>query len=370
MEFGAWPHVKGGLASVRRNASAFLDGLLPENDRAQLARQNWGATWARTGDAYCRLAELNLNKKECDEATEAWLCALTAFEVARRLDDDPRRADVSAKVEAGLQRIGLSFGHEVESVQIACGDLGEFLAHFLSAGTPNSRAPAVICISNEEEKGATLLGRLLPVVIGRGMSVLVVSHESIANHTRRGSLTLLSHCLDLLSIRPDVDSSRIGIYGDGLSASLATDFAAYDRRIAAAACDGGIWNWTRSLRSIDWMTSTDGADRDTVSARCSRLARLPNCPILVLAGGRGVVSVSEAIKLQTDCMAARIDVDLVMPQFIRGALDEEIDNFVSSDDCIFRWLEQKLARGLTSGESLASGAARFSDRFAGALIKS
>ncbi|MCK1624095.1 hypothetical protein IVA98_13020 [Bradyrhizobium sp. 160] len=352
MEFGAWSHVRGDLESVRQNASAFLDGLLPEDDRAQLARQNWGATWAGTGDAYCRLADLNINKKKYDEATQAWLCALTAFEVARRLvaDDDPRRADVSAKVEAGLQRIGLSFGHEVESVQIACGDLGEFIAYYLPAGTPNSRAPAAICVSNEEEEGVTLLGRLLPVVVGRGISVLVVSHENIANHARGGSEIVLSHCLDLLSVRPDVDSGRIGIYGDGLSASLVTDFAAHDRRIVAAVCDGGIWNWTRSLSSIDWMTSTDdGADRDMVSGHRSRLARLPNCPILVVAGGRGVVSVSEAIKLQTVCMAARIDVDLVMPQLMRGGLGEEVDNFVSSDDCIFRWLEQKLARKSTSG---------------------
>lgn len=349
MEFGARPHLRGDLAFARQNASAFLDSLLPEDDHAQLARQNWGATWAETGDAYCRLADLNINKREYDEATEAWLCALTAFEVARRLvaDDDPRRADVSAKVEASLQRIGLSVGHEVESVQIACGDLGEVLADYLPAGTPNSRAPAVICVSNEEEKGATLLGRLLPVVIGRGMSVLVVSYEDIANHARGGSEIVLSHCLDHLSVRSDVDSGRIGVYGDGLSASLATDFAEYDRRIAAAVCDAGIWNCTRSLRSIGWMTSTDdSADKDFVSAR-SRLARLLNCPILVVAGGRGVVSLSEAIKLQAVCMTARIDVDFVMPQFIRGDRGEEVDNFVSSDDCIFRWLEQRLVRDST-----------------------
>ncbi|WGD51154.1 hypothetical protein QA641_37560 [Bradyrhizobium sp. CB1650] len=312
-----------------------------------MARQNWGATWAGTGDAYRRLADLNINRKEYDGATEAWLCALTAFEVARRLvaDDDPRRADVSAKVEDGLQRIGLCFGHEVESLQIACGDLGAFLAYYLPAGTPNSRTPAVICVSNEEETGVTLLGRLLPVLIGRGMSVLVLSHEHIANHARGGSQIVLSYCLDHLSARPDVDSSRIGIYGDGLSASLATDFAVYDRRIAAAVCDGGIWNWTRSRKSIDWMTSTDdGAERNMEWGRRSLLARLPKCPILVVAGGRGVVSVSEAIKLQSACMAERIEVDLVLPQLIRGGLCEEFDNFVSSDDRTFRWLEQKLAR--------------------------
>lgn len=346
MDFG----VRGDLASARQSASAFLDSLPPADDRAQMVRQSWIDTWTGTGDAYCRIADLNLHKKQFDEATQAVLCALTAFEVARRLvpDDDPRSADVSAKVQAGLQRIGLSFGHEVESAQIVCGDLGEALAYYLPAGAPNSRTPAVICVSSEEEAGATLLGRLLPVVIGRGMSVLVVSHEDVANRARGESEIVLSHCLDHLSVRADVDSSRIGVYGDGLSATLATDFAAYDRRIAAAVCDGGIWNLTRFLSSIGWMTPTaDGADKGIVSAYRSRLARRLNCPILVVAGGRGVVSVSEAIKLQAVCMAARIDVDLVMPQLIRGGQGEEVDNFVTSDDRIFSWLEQRLARDPT-----------------------
>lgn len=348
MEFGAWPHVRGDFASARRGASAFLDSLPAEEDRAEKARRNWVATWTKTGDAYCRLADLKINKKAFDEATEAWFCALTAFEVARRLvaDDDQRSADVSAKVEASVQKIGLALGHKVESVQIACCVQHEFLAHYWPAGTPDSRTPAVICVSSEEETGATLLGRLLPVVIDRGMSVLVVSYEDVENYSRGQSKVLLSCCLDYLSGRPDVDSSRIGVYGDGLSAVLATDFAAYDRRIAAAVCDGGIWNWTRSLTSIGWMTSTaDGADKDVASAFRSRLARQLNCPILVVAGGRGIVGVSEAINLQADCMAARIDLELAMPQIIRGFPRGNVENFVTSDDCIFRWLEQKLAHG-------------------------
>ncbi|MFG3594740.1 alpha/beta hydrolase family protein [Bradyrhizobium sp. RDI18] len=312
-----------------------------------IGRQNWAATWTATGDAYCRLADLNINKRVFDMATEAWLCALTAFEVARRLvaDDDREGADVSAKVEAGVQRFGLALGHKVESVQITCCDQIEFSAHYLPAGTPNLCAPAVICVSSEEEKGATLLGRLLPVVIRRAMSVLVVSHEDVAHHSRAESKILLSHCLDHLSARPDVDSNRIGVYGDGLSAALATDFAAYDNRIAAAVCDAGIWNWTRTLGSIGWITSTaDDSDKDVVSACRSRLARQLSCPMLVVAGGRGVVSVSEAIKLQADCMTLGIDLDLAMPQIIQGAPGGQVDNFVTSDDSIFTWLEKKLTR--------------------------
>ncbi len=157
-------------------------------------------------------------KGSSGEATEAWLCALTAFEVARRLadEDDPQSGDVSVKIEAGIQRFG-SLEQKVERVQIACCDQSEFLAYYVPAGDPDLCAPAVICISREEETGATLLGRLF---IGRGTSVLVVSHDDVSNHWRGQSETLLSCCLDYLSGRPEVDATRIGVYGKGLSAAL------------------------------------------------------------------------------------------------------------------------------------------------------
>ncbi|MGY4447384.1 hypothetical protein ACVWZR_002044 [Bradyrhizobium sp. i1.3.1] len=324
----AWPHVRGDLASTRRGATVFLDDL--EGVYGAISRQNWVARWTNIGDAHCVVGDHNIEKGTFKEATEAWLCALTAFEVARRLvdEDDPRSGDVSAKIEAGIQSFG-SLEQKVERVRIACCDQSEFLVYYVPAGGPNLCAPAVICISREEETGATLLGRLLPVVIGRGMSVLVVSHDDVSNRWRGQSEALLSCCLDYLSVRPDVDATRIGVYGEGLSAVLATDFTASDRRVAAAVCDGGLWNWARTLASVGWITRTaDVVDEDVVSARRSRLVRQLRCPILVVAGGRGIASASEAIKLQADCAPARMDLELAMPRVARTPVGE-IENFLA-----------------------------------------
>ncbi|WP_172626819.1 alpha/beta hydrolase family protein [Bradyrhizobium ivorense] len=295
--------------------------------------------WTKIGDVHCITADLNIQKGAFDKAAEAWLCALTAFEVARRLADenDPHCGDISTKVEAAVQRFG-----SLERVQIACSDQSEFPAYYLPVGGPDSCTPAVICISSEEETAATLLGRLLPVAIGRGMSLLVISHDDISNHRRGQSELFLSCCLEYLSLRPDVDATRIGVFGDGLSAVLATDFAAFDRRVASAVCDGGLWGWARTLASVGWMTRT-AVNEDLASARRSRLVRQLKCPVLVVAGGRGAVSVPEAIKLQAHCTAARIDLELKMPRVARTPL-REIENFVTSDNCIFGWLEHKLAR--------------------------
>lgn len=343
MEYAAWPKAKGDIESRRQGAAAFLDNLLIDDSYAAVGRQIWIARWTKIGDDDGHVGDLNIKRGALDKATEAWLRALTAFEVAKRLIDevDPQGVDISAKIEAGIQRFSGALEQRVEQVQIACFDQTEFLAYYFPVAGGRG-APAIICISSEGETGATLLGRLLPAVIDRGIALLVVSHGDVSGH-RLGQSEVLSCCLDYLSGRADIDATRIGIYGEGLSAALATDFAVSDDRVVAAVCDGGLWSWARVSASISWMAGTaDALNEEALSMRRSQLVRRLNCPVLVVAGGRGLVSVSEAIKLQSDCSAARLDLELAMPLMIRTPMGE-IENFVASDDCIFGWLERKLA---------------------------
>lgn len=320
----------------------FLDNLVGID--GPISWRNWVARWANIGDAHCLVGDLNIKRGALDEASEAWLCALTAFEVARRLaaESDPQSGDVSAKVEAGIQKFG-SLERKLERIEIVCCDQTKLLAYYLPAGGPDLCVPAAICISKEEESGAALLGRLLPVVIDRGMSVIVISHDEISNQWRGQSEMLLSCCLDYLSARPEVDANRIGVYGEGLSAALATDFAVSDRRVAAAVCDGGLWNWARTLASVGWLTgAADAMDEEAASEHRLRLVRQLRCPVLVVVGAGGTVSVPEAIKLQADCAAARIDLELAMPPLTRTPIGE-IENFVIFDERVFGWLGHKLA---------------------------
>lgn len=307
-------------------------------------RQSWAARWGRIADAHCLAGDLSTKKGAFDEAIERWLCALTTFEVARRLldEDDVQSGEVSIKIEAVVNRFRLSTLPKLERVQIKSYDHAEFSAYYMPAGSSDVCAPAAICISREDEAGAALLARLLPVAIGRGISVLVVSHDDLSNSWRGQSDFLLSCSLDYLAARSDVDATRIGVYGEGHSAVLATNFAVSDRRLAAAVCDGGLWNWARTRASVGWITRTfDIPDDHAASVERSRMMRQIRCPVLVVTGGRGAVCASEAVKLQADCMAARIDVELAMTRMARTP-GGEIENFVVSDGCIFEWLERRL----------------------------
>lgn len=338
-----WPQVRGDLGSSRRAAALFLDNL--NGIHGPVSHPDWIAKWLDVGNAHAVIGDINIEKTNLNEASEAWLSALTAFEVARRLtaEGDPQSRKICSKIKAGVQRFK-SLEQRVERVQIECCDQTKLEGYYLP-GRRGLCTPAVICISREEETAATLLGRLLPVVSGRGISVLLLSHDEVSGKSSGQSEMSLSCCLDYLSARPEVDPNRIGVYGEGLSAILATDLAKSDRRIAAAVCDGGLWGCTRALASVAWITNTADAVGDEYheSVHRLRLVQQLRCPILVVAGGRGTVSVSEAMKLQADCTAARIDLELVLPRMTQ-TLAGEIENFVTSDDCIFEWLEQRLTQ--------------------------
>lgn len=342
MQHSAWPNVTDDLASTRRKAAKFLDD--PDGIYGALGLQNCVASWAEIADAHFLRGERNKAEGAFDKASEAWLCAMTACEVVRRLTDerDPRNKNVLAKVKAGIQKIGLSRGLRGERVRIVSCSESQFLGSYWSTGEPDLCRPAVICISREGETRETLLARLLPVIINCNISILVVSHNHVSNNPC-GHSDVLSNCLDYLSTRRDVDAARIGVYGDGISATLATDFARSDRRVAAAVCDGGLWDWARTEASVGWLTRTvDLPDQDILSARRMRLARQLRCPVLIVAGAGSSVCEAEAVKLQTDCADLPIDLGLPMPRKTSAPLGE-IENFVSSDEYTFAWLEHKLA---------------------------
>lgn len=338
MDWVSWPRASDDFAFTRRSAATFLEEF--DAPYSAACHSKWAVKWTKIGDAHDLVGDANIEKGHIGDAEKAWLCALTAYEVARRLarEDAAESERATAKIEAAVLKVG-SLGEKIERVQVECFDESDIPAYYLPAAG-SSKAPAVICISTEEETAATLLGRLLPVVIDRSISVLVVAHEDVSDC--RSQSMALSCCLDFLSALPDVDAARIGVYGDGLSAILATEFVLSDRRVAAAVCDGGLWNLARMLASTQWLArASDVSDEEVVSARRSRMIRQFKCPVLVVASSRGTVSLSEANKLLSHASAAPIDLELVVPQAITSRF-VEIEDFVTFDERIFGWLEHKL----------------------------
>lgn len=352
MERAARWQLKSDLSTIRERASAFLNNPMPAHEDQETTTQ-WSSEWIDIAEDHSQVGEESINRGNSDEATEAWLCALTAYEVARRLiTESDQLGMVVAGIERCIRRLELSVANRIERVRIGDGEPPELEALYLRSGS-GLQKQTVICISTEQEPGAILLGRLLPATFNRKLSLLIISHDDLLHGSRHEVNMQLSSCLEYLSARPDVDPDRIGVYGDGVSSALATDFAASDSRLAAAVCDGGLWISSRNSASVRWLLGDmDAIDGPALSMHRSLRLRQLGCPVLVVVGGRGLVSASEAVALQAHCMAESIDLELAMPPIIRASGDE-IENFVSVDDRVFRWLETKLgtSQALTSIES-------------------
>jgi len=172
------------------------------------------------------------------------------------------------------------------------------------------------------------------------MSLLLVDASNASVRRQFRPEHILGCWLDYLEARPDVDSERIAIYGEGAGASHASRLVFSDRRIAAAACDGGLWTTIRRRPSVQWMTGIGQAVGCEASSDALMPRRLP-CPLLIVVGGRSMVREQDALELQAGYRRAGADCSVVVPNSIPYALGE-VENFVAVDDFIFEWFDCKL----------------------------
>src|SRR6266699_7050809 len=112
-----------------------------------------------------------------------------------------------------------------------------------------NRAPAIICIGEPGQRKEAYLSKVAQYASDRGMSVLAVDLLGAGASARfeevvgRSDLeATIGHIMDYLLERDDVDEHRVAILPDGWGSSfVARRIALYDR-LAAAVCDGGIWD--------------------------------------------------------------------------------------------------------------------------------
>lgn len=312
-------------------------------------KESWLRECLQIGDAQYVKSDLSFREGAFDAARNGWLVSLTAFQAAKLLllPNDFRRIELADKILACTQRFLLHTDCQREEVQVPCFDCKPLSAYFLPSRHARNLAPTVICICDERD---VLLGQVLPATFEKDISLLLVEVSDLQGYSvsnlndwKITSEMRFACCVDYLLSRHDVDAKRIAVYGDGFAAESATRFAICDRRVAAAVCDGGLWDSVRMRGAIEWIAGQEGHLSDeTASVRRSRLARKIKCPFLVIANEQGVSSILEAIALQVECKEQGVGMDLHIPRAIqapRGA----IEGMISANEFIFDWLEFKLA---------------------------
>lgn len=342
MEGDFWPHgscdgAGRNLARLRNRASQFFESLSVAELVRDAHRQLWVADWLRVADDYRAFAETARGNGSVRIAREAWLCSLTAIEVARTLSCpvDLASTDLADRVDASLKGLGDDSAFGMERVEIDGFEQGPLSGCFLQALGEGPSAPAILCIGDEDITPDSMMSRLLPVSLRRTASLLLVGAGHSSVRRRFKPEHVLQCWLDYLQARPDVDPQRIAIYGEGTGANHASRLALSNRGIAAAVCDGGLLTPVMRRASFRWIT---GFEQDELPSLPSRRI---NCPLLMVVGSRSMVREHEALELQAHYRQAEADSATVVPNRIPHPLGE-VENFIAVDDFIFDWLDSKL----------------------------
>ncbi|MGV7212010.1 alpha/beta hydrolase family protein [Bradyrhizobium sp. UFLA05-112] len=331
------------LVCVRNRAAAFLEEFSTSDSKE---KEHWLLHWMTVGDQYRASAELAVKDNLPDTASEFWLCALTAFEVARQLACPENSSGVvlADRIEGSFRSLESCAPDRVQRVEIEFFERVLLAGYFLPAARRERPAPAVIFISDEESSAESIASRLLPAVNDRNMSVLVVSGDDASKHRLFKPEAFLASWLNHLECRADVDAGRIAVSGERMAAGYAARIAVCDRRIVAAVCDGGLWASLRHRASVGWMTGIWDPACDRTRASSLELVRRMRCPVLIVAGGRALFDQQNALELQADCKLAGLDCSVAISQ-----ASTEVENFVAKDDVVLDWLGEKLrSRGSLS----------------------
>lgn len=314
-------------------------------------RDSWFAECLRVGDIQSSLSVSLAHKGQRNAACSAGLSALTAFRAAAHLigSEDSRRDDVMARAQACARNLWRHVDCGVEFVALPGVDRAPLRACFWPAPDHRKPAPAVICIGDEGESLELLLGRVVPAAAEKGLAMLLIEMSELRDTPGLqypGMITAemrLADCIDDLVSRSVVDAERIAVRGDGLAGAVATRLAISDSRIAAAVCDGGLWDAVRSRAGVAWIAGGDAAAPGSdETARRTRLARQMRCPFLVVASAHNVSSVAEAVALRDDCARLGVRMDLDVQHEATTALGA-VEDLVRGEAGIADWLALELS---------------------------
>jgi dienelactone hydrolase len=183
----------------------------------------------------------------------------------------------------------------------------------------------------------------------RGMALLAVDLLGYGSDAefdeivgRRDLESSVSHVMDYLSTRDDVDEHRIALVGDGAGSSFVARGVAHDNRFAAVVCDGGLWDMHEHAFLQNHLWPTDSPSPEMGSG----LPALKfHCPVLVTVGGQGWLKSSVVADLFERLKTHHRDISLkIFESSETAAAQGHHDNPTLANEFIFDWVADRLDR--------------------------
>lgn len=319
--------------------------------------ESWYREWQKTADLSKERGDIACANNNICTARSNWLRASSYYRVAETFlaFDDNRRVSIVRRMQSCSSQYLQHQRPGGEIVQIPyrkdCGLPG----YFLRAPASPILTPVVICVGGPAHYKEEHLWKMPQYALARGLSLLLVDLPGQGAIPQRNDIlgrhdveTCISHCVDYLIARGDVDEQQIAIYGEGLGAAFASRAAAMDHRFAAAVCDGGFWDIRERAYSLGWLAG--GADPNDFEERLRKLSRFGlarriKCPMLVMLDERDLIQRNEAIDLVNFYRGTGLDMDLrIAIAEETSASDTQIISPTVENEFVYDWIASRLGK--------------------------
>ncbi len=312
--------------------------------------QSWHREWKKLAQANRQRAEAAFAEGHLATAQRNWLRAMNYYSAAAMpLDqaDDRRWVAVLAMQECARRFIAAR-RPAGDVVTIPWVEGHSLQGYFLPAPSANGRAPTVICIGEPGHRKEEFLFKLAPHARERGLSMFALDllGDQRDDYTdmllqRRDLESSIASVMDYLGARSDVDFDRVAIVADGWGSSFVARAVLQEPRLAAAVCDGGLWD----LHERSFFASRLAmSDLSIVPVSHSPLmASNVDCPVLITLGEDGWLEADRARQIVQESRLGGADIVLkVFTAAETGAAQAHADNPSLANEYIFDWLESRL----------------------------
>jgi dienelactone hydrolase len=338
------------LAAAQEGGATIAECMMIAQEIRRGDELSWHREWKNLAEANRRRAETAFAGGHLATAQRNWLRAVSYYNAsAFALDpsDERRRAAVLAMQECARSylRVRDPMGEVVTLPWLGHHSLQGYFLPAESAGAP---APTVICIGEPGHRKEEFLFKLAPHARERGLSLLALDllgdrgDDYLDEVVRRCDIeTSISYAMDYLASRADVDCDRVAVLADGWSSSFVARAAVREPRLAAAVCDGGLWD----LHERAFLTSRYMMDVVSIVPvpQATLIADNMDCPVLITMGDDGWLKPDRARQMVQRSLAGGQDITLrVFTSEETAAAQSHADNPSLANEYIFDWLASRL----------------------------
>lgn len=312
---------------------------------------SWHREWKKLAQVSRHRAEAAFAEGHLATAQRNWLRAMNYYSAAAMpLDrDDERRWVAVLAMQECARRCLAARVPKGEVVTIPWIEDHALQGYFLPATA--APAPTVICIGEPGHRKEEFLSKLAPHARERGLAMLALDllgdqrDDFIDTLLQRRDLeSSIASVMDYLETRGDVDFGRVAILADGWGSSFVARAVVQEPRLAAAVCDGGLWD----LHERSFFASRFAMSHLSIVPvpHAPLMASAAECPILITLGEDGWLEADRARRIVQESGIGASDIMLkVFTAAETGAAQSHADNPSLANEYIFDWLETRLGTG-------------------------